>query len=377
MVQKYKNNLKRARKINKNYGISLILSNFATKIKLISSMNIFKRLFFLCVGMLTWEGFVTTVYAVSPEDGSVTIQSAQAEFNVTEVDFGQVTIGGTYTKSVIVTNVGNADLVISYLYFSDVMAFSSTTELPLTISPGDSEELNITYAPVNRGSIERTLTIFSNSISDQNKIKLKAQPYSVNELHVQPVSGFYSEEVTISMTMNNMDPVSGYQVEFEIPEQLELVTGSFTLSSRKQDHSSAVSMNNNVLRIIVYSQSDKPLTGNEGEIGSFKVKLVGKSSVELLPSKTVLSATINHVIENVVSNVYGGLITIKTQVKPGDTNGDDKVDYRDIDTMIDYIMKGKTEKFIFKNADINEDGEVNTVDIVLIVSIIKKNLQKE
>ena len=94
MVQKYKNNLKRARKINKNYGISLILSNFATKIKLISSMNIFKRLFFLCVGMLTWEGFVTTVYAVSPEDGSVTIQSAQAEFNVTEVDFGQVTIGG-------------------------------------------------------------------------------------------------------------------------------------------------------------------------------------------------------------------------------------------------------------------------------------------
>ena len=344
MVQKYKNNLKRARKINKNYGISLILSNFATKIKLISSMNIFKRLFFLCVGMLTWEGFVTTVYAVSPEDGSVTIQSAQAEFNVTEVDFGQVTIGGTYTKSVIVTNVGNAD---------------------------------ITYAPVNRGSIERTLTIFSNSISDQNKIKLKAQPYSVNELHVQPVSGFYSEEVTISMTMNNMDPVSGYQVEFEIPEQLEFVTGSFTLSSRKQDHSSAVSMNNNVLRIIVYSQSDKPLTGNEGEIGSFKVKLVGKSSVELLPSKTVLSATINHVIENVVSNVYGGLITIKTQVKPGDTNGDDKVDYRDIDTMIDYIMKGKTEKFIFKNADINEDGEVNTVDIVLIVSIIKKNLQKE
>ena len=257
------------------------------------------------------------------------------------------------------------------------MAFSSTTELPLTISPGDSEELNITYAPVNRGSIERTLTIFSNSISDQNKIKLKAQPYSVNELHVQPVSGFYSEEVTISMTMNNMDPVSGYQVEFEIPEQLEFVTGSFTLSSRKQDHSSAVSMNNNVLRIIVYSQSDKPLTGNEGEIGSFKVKLVGKSSVELLPSKTVLSATINHVIENVVSNVYGGLITIKTQVKPGDTNGDDKVDYRDIDTMIDYIMKGKTEKFIFKNADINEDGEVNTVDIVLIVSIIKKNLQKE
>jgi hypothetical protein len=321
--------------------------------------------------MLIWEGHIATAYAISPEDGSVTIQSAQAEFNVTEVDFGQVTIGGTYTESVTVTNVGSTDLVISYLYFSDVMAFSSTTELPLTISPGDSEELNITFTPLNRGRIERTLTVFSNSISGQNKIKLKAQPYSVNELHIQPVSGLYGEEVTISMTMNNMDPVSGYQVEFEIPEQLEFVTGSFMLSSRKQDHSSAVSMNNNVLRIIVYSPNDKPLIGNEGEIGSFKVKLVGNSSVELLPSKTVLSATINHVIENVVSDVYGGQITIKKDSKLGDANGDDKIDYMDIDAVIDYIMKGETEKFIFKNADVNKDDEVNATDIVLIVNMIR------
>ena len=324
------------------------------------------RVLLLCLGMLIWGGIISSVSAT--EDGF-----AWADYSVTEIDFGQITIGGTYTESVTVTNAGNADLVISYLYFSDVMTFSSTTELPLTISPGDSEELNITYTPLNRGSIERMLTIFSNSISDQDKIRLKAQPYSINELHIQPVSGFYGEEVTISMTMNNMDPVSGYQVEFEMPEQLEYVEGSFVLSDRKQDHSSAVSQNDNVLRIIVYSQSDKPLTGNEGEIGSFTVKLVGHESVELKPLKAVLSATVNNVIEDVTYGVFGGLITINEheQGKQGDANGDGEVDYTDIEAIIDYIMNGETEDFIFNNADINKDEEVNAADIVLIVNIIK------
>jgi hypothetical protein len=34
-------------------------------------------------------------------------------------------------------------------------------------------------------------------------------------------------------------------------------------------------------------------------------------------------------------------------------------------------MEGDEEGFIFKNADVNEDGEVNAADIVLIVNKIK------
>lgn len=248
----------------------------------------------------------------STENGSVTISCAKAEYSTMEVDFGEVPIRSTYTQTVSVTNVGNADLVISSLDFSDINVFSTTTTLPLTVSPGASSDLNITYAPVNRGSIERTLKVVCNSISKLNTIKLKAKPFAINELHVQPVSGISDEEVTVPLTMNNMDAISGYQVEFVMPEQLEFVEGSFALSDRKQDHSSAVSLNNNVLRIIVFSQNDKPLTGNDGEIGSFKVKLVGRNSVELTPSKAVLSATIDNKVENVISAVYGGMVTISS-----------------------------------------------------------------
>ena len=315
-------------------------------------------LILLCFGMLTWGGSHITISAT---------EGAMAEFSTTEVDFGRVPINDTYSKSVTVTNVGNAELVINYLSFSDVNVFSTTTKMPLTVEPGASKELNITYKPVSRGEIQRTLTVVSNCSSDQNKIKLKAQPYSINELHIQPVSGFLGEEVTISMTMNNMDAVSGYQVDFVMPEQLEFVEGSFALSDRKQDHSFAVSQNDNVLRIIVYSQSDKPLTGNDGEIGSFKVKLVGKDNVELKPSKTVLSATLNKVIENVVSDVYGGEVTINIL---GDANGDKTVDETDIKFVANYIMGNSPTTFQFISADVNRDNKINAADIVGIVSLI-------
>ena len=255
------------------------------------------------------SGQAVTSSAVS---GEVTIRCAKAQYSTMEVDFGAVPIHSTYVQTVTVTNVGNADLTVTDLVFSDVNVFSSTTSSPFTVSPGASKEVNITYAPEERGSISKTLKVECNSTSKLNTIKLKAQPFAVNELHIQNASGVSDEEVTVTMTMNNMDPVSGYQVEFDLPEQFEYVENSFALSVRKQDHMAIASLNGTTLRIIVYSPTDKSLTGDDGVIGTFRLKLVGRNGTTLTPTKTVLSATINNKVENVVSAVYGGNITISS-----------------------------------------------------------------
>jgi len=244
------------------------------------------------------------------ESGIVTIRCAKAQYSTMEVDFGAVPIRSTYTEMVTVTNVGNDDLTVKSLMFSDVNVFSTTTTTPFTITPGDSKIVNITFSPVERGSISRTLKVDCNSVSKLNTIKLLAQPFAVNELHIQDASGISDEEVTVSMTMNNMDAISGYQVEFNMPEQFGYVANSFALSSRKQDHVGVATLNGNTLRIIVYSPTDKAFAGSDGEIGSFKVKLLGRYGAMLTPTNTVLSATINNKVENVVSAVYGGQISI-------------------------------------------------------------------
>ena len=245
--------------------------------------------------------------------GTVITRCAKAEYSTMTVDFGHVPIRSTYTQMVTVRNTGNADLTLTSMDFTDVNVFSTTTPLPLIVAPGASQALNVTYAPVNRGSIERSLKVVCNSVSKLNTIKLKADPYAVNELHMLPASGNSDEEVTVQMTMNNMDAVSGMQVEFDMPDALEYVDGSFAIApDRKQDHVSVVSLTGSKLRIIVYSPSDTPFTGNDGVIGSMRVRLKGPYDVQLTPSKTVLTATINNMVENVVSAVYGTTVSINS-----------------------------------------------------------------
>ena len=246
------------------------------------------------------------------QNGEVSIRTAKAQYGNMEVDFGHVPIRDTYTQTVSVTNVGNEPLTITALNFSDVNVFSSTTSFPLTIAAGDTEELNVTYKPTERGSVERTMQVVCNNISKLNTITLKADPFAVNELHVQDAEGVSDEETTIHLTMNNMDDITGFQFEFALPDALKYVDGSFSLSDRKADHTVLATLNEGVLRAISYSSTNAAFSRNDGEIASFKVKLSGRNGVTLKALKAVLTAQIKGVTTDVLSAHYGGHVNISS-----------------------------------------------------------------
>ena len=249
----------------------------------------------------------------STQNGSVSIRCAKAQYSSMTVDFGRVPIRSTYTRNVTVTNVGNEPLEVTGLQFSKYpMDFSSTTSFPFTVNVGSSASINITYAPQERGTINETVKVLCNSISKLNNISLKAQPFAVNELHVQPTSGIADEVVTVCMTMNNMDAISGFQFEFTLPAALTYIENSFQLSDRKQGHSVVQTLKDGVLRIIGYSSSDTPFTGNDGELATMQFLLSGRNSVTLKASKAILTATINNQTQNVCSADYGATITIRS-----------------------------------------------------------------
>ena len=250
----------------------------------------------------------------SVQNGSVRIVGAKAQFGSKEINFGKIAVHSSSIRPIRISNAGNADLIISGVGFSDVNTFSTTTTFPLTLKPNKSSYIYVEYLPTEIGDIERSMTLYCNSFSTQNTIKLKAQPYTVNELKVQSASGNAGDEVTVSLTMNNMDAVSGFQMEFNMPNTLEFVDGSFTLSSRKQDHVVIASLVDGTLRALAYSSSDTPFSGNSGEIASFRVKLTGSSNVNLNFSKAVLSATINNNTSNVISGYSGATIVIYSPI---------------------------------------------------------------
>ena len=55
----------------------------------------------------------------------------------------------------------------------------------------------------------------------------------------------------------------------------------------------------------------------------------------------------------------------------GDINADGSVDILDVVMLVNYILSA--DSFEFDGADINDDGEVNILDIVALVSIILGN----
>ena len=71
------------------------------------------------------------------------------------------------------------------------------------------------------------------------------------------------------------------------------------------------------------------------------------------------------------AGTWSGLYYIPFEIvyKPGDANGDDKVNVGDIMAVINY-MAGQTEGIDKKVADVNGDGKVNVGDIMAIINIM-------
>ena len=65
-----------------------------------------------------------------------------------------------------------------------------------------------------------------------------------------------------------------------------------------------------------------------------------------------------------------GYLTEKPAGKPGDANGDGKVDVNDVTTVINYILGKNPSPFIFENANVNGDANINVMDVTLIINII-------
>ncbi len=246
----------------------------------------------------------------SANGNSITIYCPKAEYSTMTVDFGRVAVNRSDSKVVNIRNVGNKDLVVKGFTLSDYVNFSTEAQLPMTITPYASASFTIKATPTKRGNLQKMLKVECNSISKLNTLTLIAEAFTVNELHVGNASGISDTEVTIPLTVNNEDAISGFQFEFDLPEQLTFIEGSFELSGRKSDHVIATSVTGQKVKVVAYSGSGSAFTGNDGEIASFKVKLSGRKSVTLNPSKAILTSMVDGSAVDVLSAVYGGQITI-------------------------------------------------------------------
>lgn len=267
--------------------------------------------FSLTPSKTTLTGTNGNTLIVSATLGTIEIRGAKVEVNNKILDFGRVAINKSSQRSVWVENVGNETLTISEIAFSS-SAFSTTTTLPKIINAGNREWIDVTCKPTTLGDIDEEMTLVSNSASGNSTIRLTASPYAQNEIRLGDASGMTDEEVTVPVILNNADAINGFQLEIKIPNELEYVDGSFVLSNRKQDHVATTSLTGEILNIVAYSPTDKPFAGNEGEIGSFKVKIVGSDNTNLNIDNAKLASNVDGKTTDVLSGKSGCTIYIES-----------------------------------------------------------------
>lgn len=197
----------------------------------------------------------------------------------------------------------------------------SVAEPQLTIAAGDSKSLPIAYAPVQYAwSLTAHMTIESDAINGKKEVTLTAIPYSVNELHLGEASGICDEIVEVPITVNNMEPLVGVQFDITLPDELKYVEGSFATAERTSALTATSAIDGNKLTLMLYSLTNATMEGNDGVIGTFKLRLNGRSNWYWLNPENVRLSNVK--LENMTSATSGGYVKIQSPVFGGSTSLD-------------------------------------------------------
>lgn len=246
--------------------------------------------------------------AATAQSGAVTVLSPKISLSATAVDYGSVPIRSTYSKEVSVGNIGNETLTVSAI--TSASALFTVSPASMTIAAGQQKTLTIQYSPLQYGNDMADVTLVSDASNGRQTIHLTAAPFSVNTLSVTGASGQSGEEVTIRVSMQNMEPIVAAQCSFTLPEALKYVEGSAALSGRAPNasHQLSETVLGDKLSFFIHSGSNTVLSGNEGELFTFKLLLDGTGGDYQLNPVDVLLSNVDG--RDMTSEVNGAVIRI-------------------------------------------------------------------
>ena len=247
-----------------------------------------------------------TAIGCTTQSGMLTILAPQIQLGQSTIDYGHNPIRSTYNRSLTIRNTGTEPMAFHGITFNSP-ALSCPTQ-SCTIVAGGTLSADIVYSPIVAGATTMRAVIHTDAHVGDSILTIVADPYSVNELHVVPTSGYTDSVVRIYVSMNNMDSIVGLQMQVPLPEAMQYVAGSFRIEAdRSQGHQSMAGMYGQTLSLTAYHIMNKPFLNEDGPICSFEVRLSGYGSYSVRLNNVVLSDIHAH---NVVSDVYNGNLQI-------------------------------------------------------------------
>ena len=249
---------------------------------------------------------------VSSTGGNLTILGPRYNLVTTAVNFGEIPLNSTQQQSINVSNTGNEDLIISS--YSIDAPFSVIDALPVTIPAGNSRSFSVSVDTSTKQVVSKELSFTTNDqdpLRAQQTSTVTADIFAVNEIYIGSGQGESNTEITIPVSISNMESFNGFQFDVTLPNNVSYVENSAVFTSRAEDHTIAGSMiNSNTLRFVSYSGSNTNFSGNQGDVFNFNIIPNVTSGTYPLPiSNSIIS---NVFVGDIISDAYDGSFTINS-----------------------------------------------------------------
>ena len=134
-------------------------------------------------------------YLVAMNVGGEGVDPGSLDLNPSAVNFGNVKIGASQSTNVTLSNSGATDLTISQASLSGAAFSMGNLTLPLTLAPGASTSLSVTFAPTGQGTFTGSVT-FTADAAAQSKAQAKRA-----QAKAQP-----SETTVLALSGNGVNP---------------------------------------------------------------------------------------------------------------------------------------------------------------------------
>ncbi len=135
-----------------------------------------------------------------------------------------------------------------------------------------------------------------------------------------PDSGRSGYPVTISYTINNTDQFSAFQFDVILPSVLTFIEDSVWLFRTTDHFVIANQVNQQTLRIVAFSPTNQPFTGNDGVIVKIMFSLNGSAGTYDVGLNNVVIS--NPIGVNILTGYYPSYIKITAPDISGQTNID-------------------------------------------------------
>ncbi|HLY42192.1 MAG TPA: choice-of-anchor D domain-containing protein [Terracidiphilus sp.] len=199
-------------------------------------------------------------------------QSSTLAVSSTSVSFGNVNVGQSTTKTITLTSTGTSPVTISSLSVAGSLFGASGVTTPLTLNPGQTATLTLSFSPNGGSNFTGTLTIAGNSSTGNATVNMSGTgiplPSSVT-CSSSSMTGAGSDACTVNL--NGAAPWGGFAVSLASNNAAVTVPASVTVPYN------TTSATFNATVAAVTSSQTVTITATAGSSKSFALQLSAQS----------------------------------------------------------------------------------------------------